>query len=334
MRGSGITGVRSKGEQYFREAFEPGPYRLGHLIASDKSFYLTFVRYVLAFTVDIVQLVHFRVSLIHRAQEVLRNSRSYEAQHTAPNPAITWCALSLAADQYFSDRAAAFGWSVEEEEELSSGWYELMAPAFIAQGSPRRIDASQLKAFREKFFASTRRDFGPFDACEYCTNRCAYGHEVAKLRETYKFANFTNAVRAPNPAKFAAETVVNMCRQLTGGASVDLAYCIASSMVSDSDFSIPDMDNFLIELRVYADEMIQGAQEEAAPAATDAAKEKPSSSLDKQGMRGQIFEVVVRQALAGAPWREICGQVMRLNNITDEEVEREVMRRRQLQEEK
>jgi hypothetical protein len=45
------------------------------------------------------------------------------------------------------------------------------------------------------------------------------------------------------------------------------------------------------------------------------------------GVRAQVFEVIVRQALAGAPWREICAGPMQVNNITPDEVESEVKRR-------
>ncbi|MBI4532592.1 MAG: hypothetical protein HY711_01490 [Candidatus Melainabacteria bacterium] len=45
------------------------------------------------------------------------------------------------------------------------------------------------------------------------------------------------------------------------------------------------------------------------------------------GVRAQVFEVIVRQALAGAPWKEICAGPMQVNNITPEEVESEVKRR-------
>jgi hypothetical protein len=45
------------------------------------------------------------------------------------------------------------------------------------------------------------------------------------------------------------------------------------------------------------------------------------------GVRAQVFEVIVRQALAGAPWREMCAGPMQVNNITAEEVEAEVSRR-------
>lgn len=45
------------------------------------------------------------------------------------------------------------------------------------------------------------------------------------------------------------------------------------------------------------------------------------------GVRQQVFEVIVRQAMAGAPWREICEGPMRVNSITIKEVEDEVRKR-------
>ena len=48
------------------------------------------------------------------------------------------------------------------------------------------------------------------------------------------------------------------------------------------------------------------------------------------GVRQQVFEVIVRQALAGAPWREICAGPMQVNNISPDEVEAEVKRRQSL----
>jgi hypothetical protein len=48
------------------------------------------------------------------------------------------------------------------------------------------------------------------------------------------------------------------------------------------------------------------------------------------GVRAQVFEVIVRQALAGAPWREICAGPMQVNNISPDEVEGEVKRRQAL----
>lgn len=45
------------------------------------------------------------------------------------------------------------------------------------------------------------------------------------------------------------------------------------------------------------------------------------------GVRSQVFEVIVMQAMAGAPWQEICQGPMQVNSITIEEVEGEIRRR-------
>jgi hypothetical protein len=47
-----------------------------------------------------------------------------------------------------------------------------------------------------------------------------------------------------------------------------------------------------------------------------------------EGVRAQVFEVVVRQGIAGAPWRSICAGPMAINNIDPDEVQREINRRK------
>jgi phosphoribosylaminoimidazole-succinocarboxamide synthase len=49
--------------------------------------------------------------------------------------------------------------------------------------------------------------------------------------------------------------------------------------------------------------------------------------LKNNGIRAQIVEVVVRQAIAGARWREICAAAMQANQITPEQIEEEMSRR-------
>ncbi|MBS2006805.1 MAG: hypothetical protein JST01_07190 [Cyanobacteria bacterium SZAS TMP-1] len=48
------------------------------------------------------------------------------------------------------------------------------------------------------------------------------------------------------------------------------------------------------------------------------------------GVRDQVFEVVVRQGMAGAPWREICALPMRTNSIDPDDVQKEIDRRKRL----
>lgn len=51
-------------------------------------------------------------------------------------------------------------------------------------------------------------------------------------------------------------------------------------------------------------------------------------------VRQQVFEVIVRQGMAGAPWKEICAGPMRVNSITSEEVSDEIARRCALEDRK
>lgn len=46
--------------------------------------------------------------------------------------------------------------------------------------------------------------------------------------------------------------------------------------------------------------------------------DKCGTAFDK--VRALVFLVIVRQALAGAPWQELCAGVMQTNNITQQEV--------------
>jgi hypothetical protein len=64
------------------------------------------------------------------------------------------------------------------------------------------------------------------------------------------------------------------------------------------------------------------------PTAPAAGMLTPGAGRHGTGVRAQVLEVIVRQALAGAPWREMCAGPMQVNNITPEEVEAEVKKRR------
>lgn len=46
------------------------------------------------------------------------------------------------------------------------------------------------------------------------------------------------------------------------------------------------------------------------------------------GVRAQVFEVIVRQGMAGAPWETICAGPMAVNNIDPEDVRKEMARRK------
>lgn len=67
----------------------------------------------------------------------------------------------------------------------------------------------------------------------------------------------------------------------------------------------------------------------AATVATTAAVATGATAVGAYGscIRSQVFEVIVRQGMAGAPWREICEGPMQVNNITEAEIQAEIDRR-------
>jgi len=48
----------------------------------------------------------------------------------------------------------------------------------------------------------------------------------------------------------------------------------------------------------------------------------------RTGVRQQVFEVIVRQAMAGAPWQDICRGPLEVNEISEEEILVELERRK------
>jgi hypothetical protein len=65
-----------------------------------------------------------------------------------------------------------------------------------------------------------------------------------------------------------------------------------------------------------------------AAAASGATSIVAGTALYGAGVRQQVLEVIVRQALAGAPWKEICKGPMLVNGITEDEVNAEIAKRR------
>lgn len=47
-----------------------------------------------------------------------------------------------------------------------------------------------------------------------------------------------------------------------------------------------------------------------------------------EGVKQQVFEVIVRQAMAGAPWKQICKGPMEVNGISEQDIELELSRRK------
>lgn len=66
------------------------------------------------------------------------------------------------------------------------------------------------------------------------------------------------------------------------------------------------------------------------PAAAPVVAPVVAAGVYGAGVRAQVFEVIVRQGMAGAPWKEICLGPMQVNDISAKEVEAEIQRRQAL----
>ena len=66
----------------------------------------------------------------------------------------------------------------------------------------------------------------------------------------------------------------------------------------------------------------------SAGVAVSAASAVSGASGYSSGIRAQVLEVIVRQAAAGAPWKELCARPMEVNGITPAEVE-DILKKRQ-----
>ncbi len=124
-------------------------------------------------------------------------------------------------------------------------------------------------------------------------------------------------IAAPNPVASGSHPVVDDPMQTQSPAPVDLVNAAQQGTASGSG----------------ATTLNQAMPSQAIPRPQVAAPTTPFSGATGSygsGVRAQVFEVIVRQALAGAPWREICAGPMQVNNISADEVEAEVKRRQAL----
>ena len=124
-------------------------------------------------------------------------------------------------------------------------------------------------------------------------------------------------VSAPSPVASGSHPVVDDPMQTQSPAPVDLVNAAQQGTASGSG----------------ATSLNQAMPSQAIPRPQVAAPTTPFSGATGSygsGVRAQVFEVIVRQALAGAPWREICAGPMQVNNISADEVEAEVKRRQAL----
>ncbi|HEY9716612.1 MAG TPA: hypothetical protein V6C69_04030 [Trichormus sp.] len=336
-----MSDTRSAGYDYYPEAFGTGMYELGSKIANDDRFYRSYVKFLLKTLLDPEQLVHGRAELV------------MEVQKLAPHEPVvnaTWCAISLATDRYFKEKAADFAWSDAEFEQARAQWLALLAQAFVPTKTRRRIEGFVMLDWRRNLLVLQKRDMGPLAACDMCTQKCVFGYDVTALDDGWRM-RFDTARQHDNPASAVAKLALNLSGNLLGHPDADLAFCIAANAVKHQDTVEDTQIEFMAAVRAIivaetpeTKNVSTFSKAPRAPAAighmpTSEQKKEASGSVslthsDTGGLkREQVFEVIVRVALGGSAWRQICADSMQANQITEEEVENEVKRRRKVSDE-
>jgi hypothetical protein len=98
--------------------------------------------------------------------------------------------------------------------------------------------------------------------------------------------------------------------RLTNQWSLDLSHCIGAHLLEPQKLTSDDKFVLMHKARVRLDERSKAPFE-------------PSPENRKL-----ILDVIVKQALAGVAWRQVCDGVMEVNKITAEEVEAEIATRK------
>ena len=233
-----LAPLKSIGAHYFAEAFDLDSIALAEKLVQNKYFYRVFVRYVASFTNDLTQLVHFRAQVIHEIQRII-GKKSPEALRK-----ISWCAISMASDKYFGDKALGSHWTLDEEREMLHKWYELLAPAFVPEtvnpSLSRRLNIAQVRTWRDKFLELGALDQGPLPACSACTSKCLFGYDVAQfLADPGLFFDFNSTIsRRDTPASESSAWFVRLlCERLIAMFNIDLAYCLAVHLIKAQSLS-------------------------------------------------------------------------------------------------
>jgi len=219
----------SDGVKYFPAAFDPEPYTIGRTVAEAADFYKIYVRFILAFITDYKQLVDFRVKVITEIQKVVGKTP------VEGFTKICWCAISLATDRYFADKAVLYQWDTAVEADLKNKWYELISRAFVPDVSARRLDISVLQNFKEQFVAAHRRDQGPLPACVECTSKCIYDYEVAQCLPTN-----VHTLDSVGSGEAVAKFSKSLCDRLVSSKefNLDLSFCFAAHLLQAAN--VPD----------------------------------------------------------------------------------------------
>ncbi len=222
----------SWGEEYSREAFKPEYFTYASKYAQDPALMIVYAKYVINVFMDLTQLVHFRSQVINEIQRIVQCKQLLLRE-------LSWSLIALITDKFFREKAAYYNWTFEEQKEIRSEWYVLIAPAFIPSYEVRRLDIKVLREYKAKLELLQSSEKGPLHGCNECQKKCQFGFDMAtaldkaaaqEILEKHWKRHVTYSDQMAWTARLYAERVM-------GKIDLDVSYCAAVHFINIQNIS-------------------------------------------------------------------------------------------------
>ncbi|MDX2104783.1 MAG: DUF87 domain-containing protein [Candidatus Melainabacteria bacterium] len=222
------------------------------LVANHKSFRNLYNRFMLSFSKDYMQLVHFRSQIIREVQRIL-GGRS----NLGDLSEFTWRALVIATHRYLQRKGEDNFWPHEEVRKLEKRWLKLLKMAFNPGKKTPKLSLYEIQAWRNSFLKMSERDQGPYPTCGPCQAKCAYRFEVNELSSdsgvTFDFNTAINS-EAAAPSENAAYFCRVLNDRLVGQTDLEISYCLAVHLFMAQNLSVDSQTILLNKTRQIMEE--------------------------------------------------------------------------------
>jgi len=206
------------------------------LVANHRSFRNLYNRFMLSFSKDYMQLVHFRSQIIREVQRIL-GGRS----NLGDLSELTWRALVIATHRYLQSKGEDNFWPHEEVRKLEKRWLKLLKMAFHPGKKTPKLSLYEIQAWRNSFLKMGERDQGPYQTCGPCQAKCAYRFEVNELTSDSGVSfDFNTAINseAASPSENAAYFCRVLSDRLVGQPDLEISYCFAVHLFMSQNLSV------------------------------------------------------------------------------------------------
>ncbi|HEY9791722.1 MAG TPA: hypothetical protein V6D22_15060 [Candidatus Obscuribacterales bacterium] len=147
----------SRGFEYLPEAFSGLPHELGSMVAGQAAFQQIFEHYLYSVTLNSRLLVYFRGTVLQGVIQIVGprlfslERLTVSREHKQLLVQTTWCAVCLVTDEHF-DQVGRLGCLNEKQlGGLLSGWYDLLALAFLPANGPRTVNSTKVINWSAKY---------------------------------------------------------------------------------------------------------------------------------------------------------------------------------------